>query len=365
MVLLAIAGVLAVSSLVGDSITFDELHHFTSGYSYLKTGDFRLAAAISPLPKMWFAWPVLLTDNQWPAADSPAWRTGNVWAVGQAWLFELNDGERLLLIARCMAVILLLGSCLAVYSLGARLFGPRAGLMALTMAVFSPTFLAHGRLVTTDLPVTLAVTLTLLAFARLLERITWLRVLLAAVVLAALSLTKYSWPLVLPALAIMGAAAVVRKQPIPFGLFPWASSVVGSRDLVLSGRGKQIAALIMVAALAAAAVWLGIWTCFGWRYSVFAENASPDARMLVIKGADIPRSMDEAWDIMFTHPEGGPIGGATAGFVGWGRKHRFLPEGYLYGLLGVRRATTGDPGYLIGQYTTTGWRSYFPTAFAI
>ena len=169
--LLAGAGLLAVSSLIGDSITFDELHHLTSGYSYLQTGDFRLASTSPPLAKMWCAWPLLLTNNQWPAADSPAWQAGDVWAVGRLWLFELNDGERLMTIARCMDVVLLLGVCLSVYFLGARLFGPRAGLIALVLAVFSPSLLAHGRLATTDIPLTLAVTLTLLAFARLLERV--------------------------------------------------------------------------------------------------------------------------------------------------------------------------------------------------
>jgi len=45
--LLAIAALLAVSSLVGDSATFDEPSHLASGMSYLKTGDYRIAPDLS------------------------------------------------------------------------------------------------------------------------------------------------------------------------------------------------------------------------------------------------------------------------------------------------------------------------------
>ena len=94
-ILLAVAAALTITSLVGDSITFDETSHLTSGYSYLKTGDFRLAPDHPPLAKVWCALPLLLIDNKWPPPETNGWRDGDVWKVGRGWLFDLNNGERI------------------------------------------------------------------------------------------------------------------------------------------------------------------------------------------------------------------------------------------------------------------------------
>ena len=103
--LLAVGAVLAITALLGDSITFDETWHLTSGVSYLETGDFRLAPDHPPLSKMWAALPLLWAEHQWPSPQTPGWREGNCWTFGRAWLCELNDGERLITRARCMMVV--------------------------------------------------------------------------------------------------------------------------------------------------------------------------------------------------------------------------------------------------------------------
>jgi len=169
-ILLVVAAALAIGSLVGDSITYDETSHLTAGMSYLKTGDFRLAPDHPPLAKVWAAWPLLLVEHVWPSADNYGWQIGDVYLTGRTWLCELNDGERLVRIGRIMMVMLLVPLCASVYTVGRRVFGPGAGLLSLALAVFSPTLLAHGRLVTTDLPIALCLTLTIWAFARFLEQ---------------------------------------------------------------------------------------------------------------------------------------------------------------------------------------------------
>ncbi|MCK4343559.1 MAG: glycosyltransferase family 39 protein, partial [Phycisphaerae bacterium] len=179
--LLVVVAVLAVTSLVTDSPTFDEPFHLAAGLSYLKTGDFRLSPDHPPLARMWVAWPLLRADVEWPPPDNQAWiKTDNA-TFSVQWLFELNNkGHRFVLVGRCMMVVLLLATCLATYGLARTLFGPSAGLLALTLAALSPTLLAHGRLITTDLPITLCNVLVLLTFARLMRRITWPRLIAAA-----------------------------------------------------------------------------------------------------------------------------------------------------------------------------------------
>ena len=94
--LLVLATTLAFTSLIGDSITFDEMSHLTSGFSYLKTGDFRLAPDHPPLAKMWAAAPLLLLKAAWQP-DRLLWEESNVWEVGHDWFYNINNGEYLLI----------------------------------------------------------------------------------------------------------------------------------------------------------------------------------------------------------------------------------------------------------------------------
>jgi hypothetical protein len=372
-VLLIIAAVLAVTSLIGDSITYDETSHLTSGYSYLKTGDFRLAPENPPLVKMWAALPLLLVDNKWPSPEAKGWRNGDCWTVGKTWLFELNDGERMLPIARCMMVILLLATCLCIYGIGRTLFGPAAALLSLILAVFSPTLLAHGRLVTTDLPLALGILVTLWAFARLFDCITWGRLVLAALTLSALSLTKFSWLTVLPALALMGMIAVLRRQPIPCFLFTSKRPVDKQTDLqncLLKSRFGRVIVMLLSVVFITAMVWAAIWTCFGWRYSPFHGADKNDATMPVPSSTTrqlAPINMKQTWEATLTDPQGLPMRGFMVDFVRWVRKHRLLPESYIYGFAFTLQSIRpgAHTSTWMGRVLKGGHILYFPIAFAI
>jgi 4-amino-4-deoxy-L-arabinose transferase-like glycosyltransferase len=351
-VILAISAALAVLSLLGDSITYDELSHFTAGYSYLKTGDFRLSPDHPPLGRMWAALPVLAMQNTWPDATAKAWYDGNVWLTGRMWLFELNDGERLIVPARCMIVVLMLAAGAGVYFMARRLFGPGAGLLAAALAALCPTMLAHGRYVTTDMPLTLTAILTLLAFARLLQRITWLRLLAAAAALAAMSLVKFSWPLILPALGLMMAVAVFRKAPIPVSLLPRRHRRQSRKKQVVSAvqsRTARAGWLLLASLMIGLFVWTAIWACFAFRFSPYMDKT---------------RSVNTWPDVMIDR-DGKPIKGVSIEFTQWAREHRLLPESYLFGISYTIWSMQERPSYLMGQINDTGFRSYFPIAMGI
>ena len=357
--LLILCAVLAVSSLIGDSITFDETSHLTTGVSYWKTGDFRYTPDHPPLGKLWAALPLLFVHHDWPERTAPAWvgdPTPDSFELGRQWLFDLNDGQRLLVISRCMTVLLLLGTCLVTYALARRLWGPRAALLALALAALSPTLLAHGRLVTTDMPITFCTAASLLAFARLAERVTWGRLALAALALAAASLAKLSWPMILPALAAMVAVVVLRRRPLESGLRPRAIATRARRVLVLSGAGVVVGLV----------VWLGIWTCFRWRYDILAPLPPGAAAAEIDDLARTRMSVDRsrAKTCLGSSPAS-----LTRGLVPSALRfvdaRRLLPEAYVLGLAQTLEWTSQRRAYLMGQYSGTGWRSYFPIAFAI
>jgi len=366
--LLIVSAALAVTSLLGDSFTFDETGHLTAGFSHLYLGDFRLQPEHPPLAKMWAALPLLWMDHNWPPSDTPGWREASSWQVARTWLFERADGERLLLPARGMMVVLLLATILLIYATARRLFGCDAGLLALVLAGLGPSLLAHGRLVTTDLPATLVVTLALLSIARLLERFTWPRFALAAGGVAVLPLAKMSALLVLPALLVMGGVALRRNgspraalRLPPEGRDPDGRVAVG-RHTSPARRGLSLGVLALALTLVG---WASIWTCYRWRYSAFTGPDRDTAVFYAFQEAS-PGTRAEAWDATLSPQGDRLLPNLLLLAVGCARDHRLLPEAYLYGFAHMLKMTGHPaPGYLNGEIYSGGRPEYFPIAFLI
>ena len=104
------------------------------------------------------------------------------------------------------------------------LYGPRAGLLSLTLFAFSPNLIAHGRLVTTDLYAATAATVASYHFWRFVELGGRGRGLASAVALGAAQLAKYSmvwlYPIFLATLAVRasvvsgrGTEATISRPP--------------------------------------------------------------------------------------------------------------------------------------------------------
>ena len=359
---------LALTSLANDSPTFDEPFHLAAGVSGLRMGDYRLSPDHPPLGRMWAAWPLLLMDFEWPAGDAPGWRLADSVQFSREWLFELNDGQRLIQVGRVMMVILLVATCLATYGLGRALFGPGAGLLALVLAALSPTLLAHGRLITTDLPATLTGTLTLLTFARLLRRMSWGRLGAAGLAIAAASVTKFSWPLLLPALLVMTVLVCGGWGPmeVPVAQARKASDAAPGRWREARSRGERFKLVLGAGVFVGLAVWVGIWTCYGWRSSMVAPLPpgadTPDAQAQLDETVEL---LQADWLRALHNPDSTPRTGPVAWFVQKAAETEFLPEGYIFGLARTMQFTSARLAYLNGAYSDEGWRSYFPIAFAI
>lgn len=338
---LLVAGtVLAFSSLRGDSLTFDEPYHLAAGLSYWRTDDFRFAQATPPLAQRILALPLVLSGAQWPGPDAPGWREGDVWRFVREWASEEGSRRRTLHASRLVVVAFYLATCLATAALARRCFGEKAGGLALVLAVLSPTLLAHGRLATVDMAMTLGSALVFLALARLIERPIPLRLGAAAAALAALAVTKFTWPLVLPAVFAMSAAAFWRVRG-------WRSAARAG------GAGAAVAVAVVVA----------IWSQYGWSYQAIADD-DPGSRMqtALSPGEPSPTSMEETWTLVLSPRK--PGADAVRSTVGFARRHRLLPEAYLFGIAHTHRAT-GRGGYLRGEISPVGWRSYFPIAFLV
>jgi tetratricopeptide (TPR) repeat protein len=152
-VLLALFATLAVTSMAQKSITGDEVTHLPSGYTYVKTGDFRLNPQHPPLIKALAGLPLLFLDLK-PVEETAGWKRAREWRFGKDFLVDNHQPiERIVFLGRLpmVCVGLFLGAVLFLWA--RELWGYGPGLLVLFLYSFSPNFLAHTSIVHTDVGV--------------------------------------------------------------------------------------------------------------------------------------------------------------------------------------------------------------------
>jgi len=163
-VTLGVAALLAISSAAQDSQTQDEAVHLVSGFSYWKTGDFRLSPEHPPFSRLVASLPLLWKHLDF-APPVEAWNRADAWSIGKAFLYANGiPADSILMAGRALVILqyLVLGASLAWWT--RRKAGSPAGFVALVMFAFEPSVLAHSRYVTTDIPVTLFIWLACISW---------------------------------------------------------------------------------------------------------------------------------------------------------------------------------------------------------
>ncbi len=144
------------------SAAFDEEYHIAAGYAYLKTGDFRLSTSHPPLVDTLSGIPLLFLDNVNLPTDHPSWEESNYFVFSDIFLWHANDNPQEILVNGRYPIIFL-GTILvaALFFWSRQMGGAWAGWIALILAAFDPNLIANGRLITTDLGLTLFMALTM------------------------------------------------------------------------------------------------------------------------------------------------------------------------------------------------------------
>lgn len=210
--LLAVMGVLAFHASSMEAQTFDEAVHIAAGYSYWKTGDYRLNQEHPPLAKRLCALPLVKRGLRFDTS-SPNWQLPDQSGMGREFLYgNTRPADWILQRARLVTIILTLalGLVLALW-LRSR-FGEAPALVALALYALDPNFLAHGHYVTTDVAVTLFTFSSAVAWLGWLERGRWWRLALAAVMLGCAMASKFSGAYVLPVHFVLLAVQVGRGR---------------------------------------------------------------------------------------------------------------------------------------------------------
>jgi hypothetical protein len=337
-VLLALHFALAVGSKWQHSTTSDELVHLTAGFSYWQNHDYRLHPENGILPQRWAALPVWLAGATFPAtADNVYWRTSDVWVVGHQFFYETGEDHFPRLMAgRAMIALFSVGTGLLVFGWSRKFFGDTGALLSLAFFVFCPTFLAHGALVTSDICMTFFFLAAMAAWWRHLHdpRLRWGW--LSAALLGLAFVAKYSALLLLPMMAIAGVVRAWSPLPLTWGRKTFSSRPGKLGAMVLSGVGHGV---VVVAT---------IWLCYGFRFSA-ANPALPPADHFI-----------RPWDAMMQ-----AVGGRSADMINFAADFRLLPEAFLYGFGYVLETVRYRAAFLNGEYSVTGWPSFFPWTFLL
>lgn len=112
---------------------------------------------------------------------------------------SIQDGNKLLY-ARLMMMPILAFFAIAVYKTAKRLYGAKAGLLALFLFCFDPNILAHGHLITADISLAMFIFLFLISFYNFLTAKDKLigKVVAPAIILGLALLTKYNGLMLIP-----------------------------------------------------------------------------------------------------------------------------------------------------------------------
>lgn len=324
-VLLITMGIFAYTSMVKTSATFDEQAHIPAGYSYLTQQDYRVNPEHPPLMKDAAAFPLLFINPNFPD-EKPVWKNADpsVWwtqfNLGKEFLYQSgNDADRLILWARIpmIGILLVLGALL--YYWVKKLKGNQVALLTLTLFSFSPTFLAHGRLVTNDVMAGLGFLVGIMFWLKWLKKPNWKNTILAGLAVGFALLIKFSLALLIP-LVILTTLVYVWLYRKSFIRYLGLGLAAGLIALVLIGAVYQLHVINYP-----------IQKQLTHTESALASNDSP-LKPLCIWMAGTP------------------------GIRGLGH--------FLMGLLmATQRTAQGNAVYLMGMLSGAGWWFYFPVVY--
>ena len=292
--LLALHAGLALGGLDEVGITNDETAHLTAGYTYWTRGDYRLQPENGNLPQRWAALPLLFTQPRLDPSESPdLWERSQVWLIADDFFFNSgNSSDRLIQQARIAMLVWPVGLCLVVFFWSRHLWGDTGGLLSLGLCVASPTLLAHGPLVTSDMTAAFGMLAATGAFWRALHRgggwWAW-----SALATGLTFIAKFSCVLLVPIFVILGIWYCLEKS---------------ARE----ERGKRSKRFVGLLLFNGAAAFLTIWIAFGLRFDAAAPGMPPLKELYL------------SWDEVLSSP------GSLTEILHVTRDWKLLPEAYTY-----------------------------------
>jgi hypothetical protein len=323
--LLSLMFLLAFFSMKDDSLTMDESAHIPAGYSYLTQKDYRLNPEHPPLIKDLAAFPLLFLNLNFPK-DHPSWTEGvnQQWWFGNQFLYQSgNNPDQIIFWARIPMILLLIFLGWFLFYWARKIGGNIMAISVLSLFAFSPTFLAHGRLVTTDVGAALGVVLATYFWLKWLKNPSKKNIILAGIIFGLAMLLKFSLVLLIPLFIIMTLT------------YAW----------LYTHNFKKVLRYIGLAVLVGIIALIVIWPVYQFHLLNYPLEKQLSDTKYVLESNKLK-----------------PLVGLTYWMI---QKPIFRPYAqYLFGLLmATQRVTGGNTTYFLGQVSATGSWYYFPVVY--
>lgn len=322
---LALAFVAAVFSMKGDSTTMDEVAHLPAGYSYLTMKDMRLNPEHPPLIKDLAAVPLLFIKGIKFDTSIPDWQkdVNGQWGAGFYFLYKSGNPVDLMMFwGRIPMVLVLVLLGFYIFKISRELFGNKAGILALFMFSFSPTLLAHGRLVTTDIGAAAGFLIATYYFVKSLQDPSARNIIVAGIALGFAELAKFSTIILIPIFAFFALVWLLVRKENFWKVF------------------KNYVVMLIVCFLLVGVL---------YQYHVINYPAE--------------RQVRDTQQLLSSHPI--HFLGPVISYFGDKPILRAYAQ-YALGLaLVFQRASFGQTTYFMGEVSAAGWKDYFPIIYAI
>ena len=334
--LAALHAALAITAAFEKSPTFDEPTHLTAGYSYWLKNDYRLDPENGIWPARWASLPLLLSRPSFP--ENAAWKKGDVGRVSERFLYGSgNNSDRVVFLGRSMMAVVGAGLCLLIFFCSNRLFGAIGGLISELLAVFDPNLLAHSALITADVAAAFFFTAATWSYFQLLQSVNKRWFFITALSWSGLFLAKMSAPAFLLVAVILATLRVLSSEPLTIRLIRFERQV--------AARWRKLVLVIGLTGALVAIVVSAIWASYAFRFSPFPQNEP--AREV----------WNARWQACLSDHT------TLENMVAFARDHHLLPEAYLYGFAFTNKSAMYRPAFLDGEWSYTGFISFFPRAF--
>lgn len=324
--ILAIAAVICIFSMRGDSGIVDEIAHVPAGYSYVDAQDFRLNPEHPPLGKALSGVPLLFLNLN-DAYSDWSWEGIAQWENGWQLIYEEgNNADQILFWARIPTVILFLILGIYLYKWVSELYGNRAGIFSLILLAASPSVLAHARFVTTDIAAAVGFIISGYYFYNYYRSPTLKALIFAGLAFGLAQLLKFSAILLIPI----------------FGIIIIIKSIIDRKDGGFwANFWKNLKPLFWIFIIGFALIWL-VYIFFTWNTSFEIERKVIELNLPTEGAASLRKILISMASI--------PIFKSLA--------H------WLLGLLMVfAHAEGGHTAFLLGQFSRLGWWYFFPVAW--
>lgn len=317
-----------------DSLTTDESPHIAASYSYIIAGDYQLNPEHPPLLKLLSGTSLYIgqyiSGVRWNFPLNSHFWTDQInaqWDLGYQFIFQSgNDNNLLIWWARLPTILLtIITGVYLVFSTFWYTKNYTVTLLASVLYAFSPTVLAHGHLVTTDIAATFGFLIVLDWWVRYLQSPSLRKASILGLALVVALTLKFSTILLLPIMAVSGLLWIFSQKNI--------FSIIKKSGGLIIGHGL-VTIIIM---------WLGISAI----YSVPMRNMSVETQRKVIE-VSFPQNNGISQQTRLVLNRIIDVPGMQ--YIG----HYVIGQA-----MAIQRVGGGNTTFLLGRYTNQSFPEYF------